>query len=114
MNAATIQEKKKFNPLVAHITTSLLVTSLLCYIDEGYYNFEWTKDASNWFFFFIIAFFIVLGQTISDKWIFKKFDDQGKLIITSLIGIPIGFLLYLAAIFAIGSIFHFLVYNGKS
>jgi len=107
MNAITILEKKKFKPLFAHILISLLVTTLLCYIDEGYYNFEWTKDPANWFFFFIIAFFIVLGQTITNKWIFKKLDEYGKLIVTSLIGIPIGFLLYLAAIFAVGSIFHF-------
>ena len=104
MNAITLIEKKKFNPLLAHILISLAVTAFLCYIDEGYYNFEWTKHPSNWFFFFLIAFFMVLGQTLADKWIFKKYTESAKLLVTNLVGIPLGFLLYLGAIFAIGGI----------
>ncbi|MBL7815414.1 MAG: hypothetical protein JNL70_10395 [Saprospiraceae bacterium] len=37
---------------------AMLLTSYLFYIDEGYYNFDWTKNVGNWitFVFYSIVF----------------------------------------------------------
>lgn len=43
---------------------ALVVTFILCYIDEGYYNFQWMRDPSNWAGFMIyvtILTFIFYG-----------------------------------------------------
>ena len=46
---------------IKRIASSVLFTAYLCYIDEGAYNFEWVKDASNWIaFVFYSTLFTVL------------------------------------------------------
>jgi hypothetical protein len=104
MNATARIEKKKFNPLLIHVVISMILTAFLLYIDEGYYDFRWMQHWESWLFWLFMVACLVAGQTITDKWIFRKFDENGKLIVTNLIGLPIGFIIYLAAILSIGGI----------
>lgn len=38
---------------IVHLTTAVLLTLFLCYIDEGHYNFKWMLNWDNWISFII-------------------------------------------------------------
>lgn len=98
MTVSLVSPIKRWSPFRTRLTVSLLFTAFLCFIDEGAYNFEWVKQPSNWIFFFIYALFMLLGQTISDKYILRRFEDNGKSVLNAFIGIPLG----LALLFGLG------------
>jgi hypothetical protein len=49
------------NPLVIFGIFAIAITTILCTIDEGFYNFNWMLDLVNWIMFLVysIVFFII-------------------------------------------------------
>lgn len=98
MTASSLPIPKKFSPWTINLIVSATVTTLLFFIDEGYYNFNWTKNLWNWLFCGVYVAFILLGQTIAGQYILKRYKSDSKSILASFIGIPLG----LAILFTIG------------
>jgi len=98
MTTTTLTIPKKPSSLLINIIVSLVLTTFLLFIDEGFYNFNWTTRLWNWVFFVIYVVSMLLGQTVTEKFILKKYNGKNKTILTSLIGIPLG----LALLFIIG------------
>ncbi|MDI1356395.1 MAG: hypothetical protein PSX36_15875 [bacterium] len=73
------------------VLTAILLILFLFYIDEGYYNFKWMKEPGNWVAFVIYLLAFVFGQIISSFLILKKYTGKYRVILISLIGIPLGF-----------------------
>lgn len=46
---------------------SVLLTIFLCYIDEGYYNFDWMQSLENWIIFIPYIAVIYLLFSIKNK-----------------------------------------------
>lgn len=68
------------------LTISILLTFLLCYIDEGYYDFRWMKDWGNW-----IAFAIYVGVMYAmQELLYKALKHKVAAII---LGITLGLIL---------------------
>jgi glycopeptide antibiotics resistance protein len=42
---------------------SVLLTLFICYIDEGYYNFEWMQSLENWIVFipYVAVIYLLLS-----------------------------------------------------
>lgn len=101
MAVSTLNPSKRLSPTVINLTVSVLLTTFLFYIDEGYNNFNWTRNLGNWIMFVAYAGSMFLGQTITDKLILKKYTGTSKPILTSVIGIPLGVLILFAIGFSI-------------
>ncbi|MBP7166455.1 MAG: hypothetical protein KBB64_02195, partial [Bacteroidia bacterium] len=41
---------------------AFVITNLLFFIDEGYYDFRWMKEAGNWFVFLVYVLIQFAGQ----------------------------------------------------
>jgi len=98
MTASALTIPKRLSPFLVHLVVSVVLTTFLFWLDEGYYNFNWTKNLWNWLFFVIYASAMFIGQTITDKYFLKKFKDDSKQVLVGFIGIPLG----LAILFTIG------------
>jgi hypothetical protein len=98
MTTSPLTIPNKFSSAAINLIVAVVLTTFLCFIDEGYYNFNWTKQLWNWVFFVIYVASMLLGQAITQKLILKKYTGKSKTLLTSLIGIPLG----LAMLFAIG------------
>lgn len=105
MTTSTLNPSKRLSPVVINLTVSVLLTTFLFYIDEGYYNFNWTRNIGNWIMFVVYAGSMFLGQTLTEKFILKKYTGNSKSILTSLIGIPLGVLILFAFGFSIKYLF---------
>ncbi len=69
---------------------SMAFTFVLFYIDEGYYNFNWTKQLWNWVFFCIYTLFMFLGQLFVQYSLQKREKMVVKKWLVFLIGAPLG------------------------
>ncbi len=47
---------------VIFLIISVVLTTYLAYIDEGYYSFQWMKSFGNWMMFFVYITIIFLIQ----------------------------------------------------
>jgi hypothetical protein len=61
------------NKLFIHVILAAVFTTYLCYIDEGYYNFNWVKDPGNWIMFVIYTGIFTAFQLLI-KWIVRRFN----------------------------------------
>lgn len=77
-------------PTTTYLLTSVGLTFILFFIDEGYYNFNWMTDAGNWLMFVVYAGGIFLLQTIADQLLFKKLTTQLRVALSVLLGLPLG------------------------
>jgi uncharacterized protein YqgC (DUF456 family) len=90
MQTNTLTIPKKPSLFLINLLVAFVVTTILFFIDDGYYNFNWTLHLSNWVFFVIYIVSIFLAQTLTEKFILKKYSGKNKTILTSLIGVPLG------------------------
>jgi hypothetical protein len=90
METNTLTIPKKPSLFLINLLVAFVVTTILFFIDDGYYNFNWTLHLLNWVFFVIYIVSIFLGQTLTEKFILKKYSGKNKTILTSLIGVPLG------------------------
>lgn len=84
----TILSKRK--ELLILMTSSILITLFLFFIDEGNYNFNWATEPFVWIVFLIYAVPIFLGQLAMSKIVLKKISRIHKIILSILIGSVIG------------------------
>ena len=73
--------------------SSVIITLFLFYIDEGYYNFKWMLQLSNWFAFVIYIIPIFGFQLLVLKLIGKIFSSQISTFLSIIIGAIIGLIL---------------------
>ena len=59
MSQAQTLQVRKTEDLITPLISSFLIVMFLFFIDEGYYDFRWMKEAGNWFVFgiYMIIFF---------------------------------------------------------
>ncbi|MHC1706074.1 MAG: hypothetical protein AB9842_00995 [Bacteroidales bacterium] len=68
------------------LLTAIVITNILFFIDEGYYDFRWMKDFGNWVAFLIYCIPIFLFQLFMYHIILKKIKGSGKTIISVMAG----------------------------
>jgi len=90
MNSIQTKSNKQEYVLLA---SSVIITLFLFYIDEGYYNFKWMLQLSNWFAFLIYIIPIFGFQLLVFKLIGKMFSSQTVTILSIIIGAIIGLIL---------------------
>lgn len=61
MSQSQTLQSRKSEDLITPLISAFLIVMFLLFIDEGYYDFRWMKDAGNWFVFgiYMIIFFPV-------------------------------------------------------
>jgi len=69
---------------------AILVTGLLFFIDEGYYDMRWVEDPGNWFIFFVYSGIILGGQLLIREFMFKKYNGWRRHLAVASVGIPLG------------------------
>lgn len=87
------------NHLAVLFASSVLITFLLFFVDEGYYDFRWMTNIGSW-----IPFIVYLASIFSRQWFFsalllKKYRARGKLLLSILGGATIGILVVIFGIF---------------
>jgi hypothetical protein len=87
MNSNQTKSNKQAYVLLA---SSVIFTLFLFYIDEGYYNFKWMLQLSNWFAFVIYIIPIFGFQLLVLKLIGKIFSSQTSTFLSIIIGAIIG------------------------
>jgi len=96
LNAKT---KTKGNELMVLVSSTILITLFLFFIDEGYYNFKWMTNLGSWIVFIVYAAAIFLGQLIFSNLLLKKYQGIGKTLISVICGSSIGILFVIGIIF---------------
>jgi hypothetical protein len=66
------------------------VTLFLFFIDEGYYNFNWMKDAANWFAFIIYVTLLFVPQLLLIVFLLPRKNNQGVLVLKYIAGVILG------------------------
>lgn len=83
MKSQSIQNKNESAKFVFPLLIAVTITSILFYIDEGFYNFKWMLNVGNWIVFFIYTVGIYLLQLIFILPFFKFaplfIADSGKI-----------------------------------
>jgi hypothetical protein len=87
------------------IAAALLTTLFLFYIDEGYNDFRWMKEPGNWFAFIIYGGSFILGEYLVHRFVADELAPVPRTIVTVVLGLPLGLIIALAAIFCIGGLF---------
>ncbi len=79
MTTTTIQNEnnKSFKEYTPMVISSIIVTLVLLYVDEGYYNFNWMANIGNWIVGAFYAGIITLIQIAIYKLVL--FPLQGTL-----------------------------------
>lgn len=75
--------------------TTTIVILFLFFIDEGYYNFNWMLNWGSWVVFLIYLIVLFPVQLLISAFMFKKYVGWKKILLVSLVGIPLGYLLIL-------------------
>lgn len=86
---------------MAFFLSAIALTSILFYIDEGAYTFQWIFHWGNWFVFIVYVFGLVVGQFAVNEislWFFKK-TNLG-------LDITLGNILGLVGIFSLFNLIH--------
>lgn len=78
---------------------SFLTVQILFYIDEGYYDLRWMKDAGNWFVFLIYLLVIYCCQLVFYHVILRRLKGRSRLILGFWAGCISGILLLVKFIF---------------
>jgi hypothetical protein len=60
-----------------HLITAIALTLFLCYIDEGFYNFNWMLEWDNWLAFVMYVALFWAFQTLLSK--LSKLITKGTL-----------------------------------
>lgn len=85
--------------LTVLFASSLFITLLLFYIDEGHYNFNWMSRIGNWIPFIVYIAAIFSGQLLFSKLLLKEYHGPGKTLLSVLGGAAVGMLVVIFGIF---------------
>jgi len=72
---------------------AILLTNILFYIDEGYYNLKWMNSPGNWIAFALYVTVMVLFQWITSMLIKQLYFGRFQLLFSSLLGVILGLIL---------------------
>ena len=97
---SAISGKSKTNDVLILFLSAAAISFLLFYIDEGYFDFRWMKNPSNWIAFAAYVLMLFVGQLAVLKLFLSKYRGGGKLAI-SMVG---GTALVMLILFGIYSI----------
>ena len=100
----SMSNTKKSN-LLLYLSTSLIFILIVSFLDEGANNFEWMNNPLDWISFFAFVVAIFLGQILFEKRILKNYAVKGKVLISILGGILLGFSSFFLITYLIVSIF---------
>jgi hypothetical protein len=78
------------------LTIAILITFLLFFIDEGYYDLRWMKSGVNWFWFAVYATGFLFIQAIVHQCLWW-YRGKNKIAITCVTGLVIGLVLVVMA-----------------
>lgn len=85
------------NPLLTLIISALVITNVLFFIDEGYYDFRWMANISNWIIFTVYSILIFASQYFIYRVVLMNYKSNGKAGL-SILG---GTTLFIVALFAL-------------
>jgi hypothetical protein len=94
------------NPTLINMLSAFALIAFLFFIDEGHYNFQWTKDGWVWLLFFVYSGAAMAGQIITADLILNNYRGKRKTLYTNLIGLPLGLIGLLLLGFIIGSLIY--------
>ncbi|MCB9232534.1 MAG: hypothetical protein H6581_12765 [Bacteroidia bacterium] len=81
------------------VVVAVLCTHFLFFIDEGWYDFRWMNQTGNWVAFFIYAGGLFLGEMAVNTLIPKSYVNPMRLVVVTLLGLPLGLTLLLGLFF---------------
>lgn len=93
--------RKESSPWLSFILIGipLLITLVLFYIDEGYYDFRWMKQPGNWVPFFLYWGAMIFGEFLMHYMLPKNMSGTQRITLILLIGMPLGVLLLFLIVF---------------
>jgi hypothetical protein len=99
MTHAASTPKVKNNEWIILCISAIIITMFLFFIDEGYYNFKWMVNIGNWIAFLVYFAAIFLSQMLFSIILLKKYNGQGKTLISILAGTVTGIVFVIGVIF---------------
>ena len=87
--------------LITFLASSIILTNILFFMDEGYYDFRWMKDPGNWIAFLIYSIPVFLMQLLFFHILLKKYTSSGKILLSLLGGVLSGLILVLGFFYLI-------------
>jgi hypothetical protein len=72
--------------VMLHIAFATMITMYLFYLDEGYFNFLWMRNAGNWIFFFIYGSFFLFGQFLVKRFMLRAYNGLLQTLLSCIIG----------------------------
>lgn len=96
----TITSRQRFYGIGVLVFSTLLLTSFLFFIDEGYYDFRWMLDPGNWIVFIIYCMVLFAIQMLFFELVFRNYRGRGKLLLSLAGGIFAISLFLISIIFA--------------
>ncbi len=82
------------------LLSAILITALLFFIDEGYYNFDWILSAGAWLVFIMYVIPIFAIQLALNFWVFKKIKGLKRMGLSLVFGTIVGLIFIITSIFA--------------
>ena len=79
------------NETIAPFLSALVIVMFLFFIDEGYYDFRWMKDAGNWLVFVFYLAFFFLFQWLVWKFILRRLTGWQKVVAMTGLGLGLTF-----------------------
>lgn len=76
---------------------------ILCFLDEGYYDFRWMKDPGNWVVFTLYWMAMVLGEFFVSLLVPKVWPTSRKVWVIIGVGIPLGAIVFLGFLASVSS-----------
>lgn len=86
------------------ITSAIILTFMLFFVDEGYYDLRWMKSGYNWLIFscFVGGFFV--GQAIISTFFLKRTTGIGKKTLVMVLGLPLGVIFIIIFMYSVAFI----------
>jgi hypothetical protein len=86
------------------IAVAIIVTFILFWMDEGYYDLRWMKNIAGWVMFLFYTGGLVLGELMVSSFLFAKQPVIRKTVLTVVAGIPLGLLFTALSIYGMGAL----------
>lgn len=83
-----------------HLASALVLTTFLCYIDEGHYNFNWMLDWGNWIAFGIYVIILWGFQMLLSLLFNLVLKDPWRTWLSSFTGSLLGLLFMIYVLFS--------------
>lgn len=95
MPALTYTTRKRKSVDLLFIGVPFLIIFILCFMDEGYYDFRWMQEPGNWVVFALYWMAMVFAEFLVSLFLPRSWSTTRKMCIICGVGIPLGFVLIL-------------------